>query len=613
MKKRMISVFFLLFFHFNINAQVNVADSLALVDFYNSTNGESWNNKKNWLNGKVNEWFGVTVTNNRVTGLSLVNNLVDGVLPNSFGNLTAINAIYLSNNKIKGTIPASIGNLSALSFFYLNNNQLEGNLPNELGNATSLREIHIEHNKLSGNIPVSLRYLATVIELVLSHNQLSGNIPGELGDLRVQRLELNNNQLSGEIPERLKIIRNLNILKLNNNQLSGEIPAGLLPIICFMVDLSSNQLSGNIPSDLGNNTTMAHVNLSNNQLTGEIPPTIGNMSGLQTLELNNNQLSGNIPSSFDKLNRLSSLNLMNNQLSSTLPDGLCSLPNLDFLELSNNQFTFDGLECIGSKQRSSPFANYAYDNQKTLQLNFADLKISLSAGGSLPNNTYYFYKDDELLNTVKGDSSLTVSESGKYRVEVTNDKIDRLTLHSYTIEVNISTILPLQWIEFTAKDCSNKVCLQWQTENEQNTSYFEIERSTNGSIFDRVGTQTSYNNPDKHTYRFTDYTPVNGLNFYRIKQVDIDGVYTYSNTVNVKISSENTITITPNPADNFVMLSGISKAEKILIYNVEGKLMNQWSNINGNQRLNIANLRNGIYIIKIFADKKENNYKLIKQ
>lgn len=612
MKKRTGSILFVLLFHLSIKAQVNSGDSMALVDLYHSTNGVYWKNNSNWLNGRVSEWAGVKVTNNRVTGLYLVNNQLDGTLPASLGNLTAITDLYLDNNLIKGTIPSSIGDLSALIFLYLSNNKLEGNIPAAIGNATALRELHLQHNKLSGEIPASIKNLESLREVILAYNQLTGSIPERPGGRLVQRLELNDNQFSGSIPAALQNIRDLKIVKLNNNQLTGEIPSGLLSKMCYLVDLSSNHLTGSIPSDLGNNSTLVHVNLSNNELTGQIPSTIGNMTGLQSLELDNNQLSGNIPSSFSSLNRLYRLNLKNNQLSGSIPEGLCDLPNLEFLGLSNNQFTFDGMECIGSKQHSSMFVDYTYENQKKLNLRFADAKISLSAGGSLPNNTYYLYKEDELLTTVKGDSTFTVSEGGKYRVEVTNDKADQLTLYSDIIDVSSSIILPLDWLGFTAMNCSDNVCLRWETANEQNTSHFEVERSIDGSNFTKIGTQASHNTPGEHSYSATDYAPANGLNFYRIKQVDRDGVYSYSSIASIRINSKELLTITPNPANNFIVLNGISKAKTVSIYNMEGKLLNQWSNVNGNQQLNIANLRPGIFIIKVLLNNKEDTYKLVK-
>src|SRR4051812_34772405 len=74
---------------------VNKQDSLALVDFYNSTNGPQWNHNDNWLKGAVTSWYGVTVTGTRVT------------------------AINIGSNNLNGKIPASIGNLSNLITFHL--------------------------------------------------------------------------------------------------------------------------------------------------------------------------------------------------------------------------------------------------------------------------------------------------------------------------------------------------------------------------------------------------------------------------------------------------------------------------------------------------------------
>ena len=84
--------------NYSVSAQINAEDSLALVDLYNSTNGPGWKNNNNWLNKEVREWYGVSVTDKRVTGLALVNNELGGALPSSLGNLSAITGIFLSKN-----------------------------------------------------------------------------------------------------------------------------------------------------------------------------------------------------------------------------------------------------------------------------------------------------------------------------------------------------------------------------------------------------------------------------------------------------------------------------------------------------------------------------------
>src|SRR4051794_34959235 len=77
------------------NAQVNVQDSLALVDLYNSTNGPNWNNHTNWLTkAPVSTWYGIQIgTNERVTEINSFKNNLVGNIPSSIGNLTNLQYI----------------------------------------------------------------------------------------------------------------------------------------------------------------------------------------------------------------------------------------------------------------------------------------------------------------------------------------------------------------------------------------------------------------------------------------------------------------------------------------------------------------------------------------
>src|SRR5690242_16460793 len=98
MMKGYLSCFLLLFHAQHASSQAIESDSLALVDFYNSTNGDDWYDNTNWLDGPVSTWYGVTVTGNRVTGLILMGNELSGTLNSSIGDLAALRQLDLIEN-----------------------------------------------------------------------------------------------------------------------------------------------------------------------------------------------------------------------------------------------------------------------------------------------------------------------------------------------------------------------------------------------------------------------------------------------------------------------------------------------------------------------------------
>jgi hypothetical protein len=99
------------------------------------------------------------------------------------------------------------------------------------------------------------------------------------------------------------------------------------------------------------------------------------------------------------------------------------------LWLSYNHFTFDGMEFIAQK---FPYAIYA--PQKLISVHQNGNVLSVSAGGTLSNNTYKWFKNDVLIATIEGDSVFHPTESGRYRVKVLNSVATQLKLYSHTID-----------------------------------------------------------------------------------------------------------------------------------------------------------------------------------
>ncbi|MBK6839033.1 MAG: hypothetical protein IPG90_12930 [Bacteroidetes bacterium] len=121
--------------------------------------------------------------------------------------------------------------------------------------------------------------------------------------------------------------------------------------------------------------------------------------------------------------------------------------------------------------------------------------------------------------------------------------------------------MPIELAYFTANVTGKEVLLSWATATETNNSFFNIERGTDGISYESIqqingaGNSTSF-----LTYGVTDKNPIEGTSYYRLKQTDFDGKYSYSNVevINYTSSLANKILINsigPNPfKDNFTIL-----------------------------------------------------------
>jgi hypothetical protein len=165
---------------------------------------------------------------------------------------------------------------------------------------------------------------------------------------------------------------------------------------------------------------------------------------------------------------------------------------------------------------------------------------------------------------------------------------------------------------------NSSAIIKWATASETNTDRFEIEHSTNGVNYNKVGTKTAAGNSSStQYYEFVHASPISGRNYYRIKQIDLDGRFTYSSIIVLQNNDTRTkAIIAPNPVINTLSLFFSETGNKtIQLMNMDGRiLLTQTINgANSTHTINMEQMPAGMYILRVVTNKGTETYKISKQ
>jgi hypothetical protein len=174
--------------------------------------------------------------------------------------------------------------------------------------------------------------------------------------------------------------------------------------------------------------------------------------------------------------------------------------------------------------------------------------------------------------------------------------------------------LPVELINFSGEMINREAHLFWSTASESNNDYFDVQHSVDGQNWQNfVKIQGAGNSSIAKNYKAIHLDPILGINYYRLKQTDFNGTYTYSETISLNYD-ENEMIVYPNPANNevFIRKKSISEYE-INIYNIFGQLVQVELQSSNNYTIiaNLSKLNAGVYFIELKKNGSSERVKLL--
>lgn len=189
--------------------------------------------------------------------------------------------------------------------------------------------------------------------------------------------------------------------------------------------------------------------------------------------------------------------------------------------------------------------------------------------------------------------------------------------------ISVNNPLPIELLGFNAFLNSNYVVLEWLTASEINNDYFTVERSKNGEDWESIIiTDGAGYSSEEIKYLETDFRPYTALSYYRLKQTDYDGAFSYSETVAVNRNIETEFLVYPNPNTsggpiNILLPNEISNQNIDIIFrDISGKVIFSASVSDNNVKNSIvlnpeSNFSIGTYVISVISENNAYHQKIV--
>jgi hypothetical protein len=228
----------------------------------------------------------------------------------------------------------------------------------------------------------------------------------------------------------------------------------------------------------------------------------------------------------------------------------------------------------------------------TATLTGGTVNVTLINGYNPPASASFVILDAASLTGTFTTFNLPVLSGGKtWATPVYNNADGTLTL-------TVNAVLDVELLDFQVKSKQKSALLTWTTTSEKDNAFFNIEQSTNGTDFQTIGQVKGHGTTSsENKYAFTDATPSVGINYYRLKQVDLNGKATYSAVQTVLMGKTGLVVKTTLVRDALDIVTTDESSTPLSIFSMTGQeVLN--IKVQGSQRLNISTLPAGLYIIQ---------------
>ncbi|WP_342085111.1 ice-binding family protein [Dyadobacter sp. OTU695] len=302
--------------------------------------------------------------------------------------------------------------------------------------------------------------------------------------------------------------------------------------------------------------------------------------------------------------------------------------------LGNGQVLTPGIYCLGAAStlngalildgQDDPDAVFIFKIQGALSANALSLVTLINSAAF--NNVYWqitgrfdLAAGSVFRGTVLGGGAIELME-GSAMVGRALTTAGAISLHNNEI-VALESSLPVTLIGFTVEKGEGQTALlKWTTAEERNSDHFEIEHSYNGKEWTQRGFIAASGESSVSTsYFYTDAMNGNGIQFYRLKMIDRDQTFSYSQIRSIKASANSRMSLYPNPAKDWITLASddLSQTERIQLYDNNGRTLHDQSfkfQTGKSAGINLKHVPAGLYFVRV-TDKNGNIVfmKMVKQ